>query len=111
MADNKRGRDKQADNEHQRQRERELKEARERGDEAEPIHDDPDRELGTLDRILDAHDYPTTSDELISAYGDREVETQEGWTSLDEVLATSDAETFDTADDARNEILELIHRK
>ena len=42
MGDTKQGRDKQANDEAKRQRERDLKEARKRGDEAEPDADDDD---------------------------------------------------------------------
>ena len=110
MADNNKGRDKQADDEEQRQREREDREARDRADEAEPIHDDPGERLGDFDDALENHDYPTTTEELIQAYGDREVETQGGSKSIDDVLAPIGNETYDSADDVRNRIQGLIHR-
>jgi hypothetical protein len=110
MADNKKGRDKQANDEERRQRERELEEARDRADEAEPMRDDPGEQLGDLDKELETQDYPTTTDELIEAYGDYEVETQEGKKSLDEVLAPTDNQTYVSADDIRNRIQGLIHR-
>ncbi|QLK26897.1 hypothetical protein HYG81_04605 [Natrinema zhouii] len=110
MGDNKKGRDKQADDEERRQRERELEEARDRGDESEPVHDETGERLGDLDEALESQDYPTMTDELIEAHGDREVETQEGWKSIDEVLAPIDNEQYDSADDVRNRIQGLIHR-
>lgn len=110
MADDKKGRDKQAHDQERRQRERELEEARDRADEAEPAHDEPGEELGDLDEALEAHDYPTTTEDLIEAHGDREVETQGGWKSVDEVLGPIDNETFDSADDVRSRIQGLIHR-
>lgn len=110
MADDKQGRDKQAHDEERRQREQDLQEARERGDEPEPIHDEPGERLGELDEALENHDYPTTTDELINAYGDHEVQTQDGWTPLNEVLASIDNETYTSAKDARKRILGLIHR-
>lgn len=110
MADDKKGRDKQAHDEERRQRERELEEARDRGDEPEPVHDDPGERLGDLDDALENHDYPTTTDELTGAYGDREVETQEGWKSVEEVFAPIDDETYDSADDVQSRIQGLIRR-
>ncbi|WP_411968422.1 hypothetical protein [Haloferax sp. YSSS75] len=110
MADNKQGRDKQADDEKRRQRERELEEARNRADEAEPMRDDPGEKLGDLDEALGTHDYPTTTDELVEAYGDYELETQSGHKSLAEVLAPTDNQTYSSADDVRSRIQGLIHR-
>ncbi|WP_114577250.1 hypothetical protein [Saliphagus sp. LR7] len=110
MADDKQGRDKQADDEERRQREREVEEARTRADETEPMHDDPGEQLGELDEALETHDYPTTTDELIETYGDYEIETQDGQKSLEEVLAPTDGQTFDSADDARSRIQGLVHR-
>lgn len=110
MADDKQGRDDQAADEERRQRERELEEARNRGDEPEPIRDDPGEQLGDLDEALRSHEYPTTTEELIEAYGDYEIETQDGQKSLDEVLALTDNQTYDSADDVRSRIQGLIHR-
>ena len=111
MADNKNGRDKQADDEERRQRERELEEARDRADETEPPHDDPDELLGDLDEALENHDYPTTTDEVTEAYGDRVVESQNGWKSLDELLASIDDETYDSPNEVRNRIQKLLNRR
>lgn len=110
MADNKKGRDEQADDEERRQRERELEEARDRADEPEPPHDDPGEKLGDLDEALENHDYPTTTDELITVYGDREVESQGGSKSIDELLTPIDDETYASADEARNRIQRLLNR-
>ncbi|HET7322881.1 MAG TPA: hypothetical protein VFJ06_00960 [Halococcus sp.] len=111
MADNKKGRDEQADDEERRQRERELEEARDRADETEPPHDEPGEKLGDLDEALENHDYPTTTDELIAAYGDREVESQAGSQSIDELLVPIDDETYDSADEVRNRIQRLLDRR
>lgn len=106
MADDKQGRDKQAADEERRQRERDLQEARDRADEAEP-----GQQLGDLDDALETQDYPTTTEALIEAYGDYEVETQGGWKSIDEVLAPAGNETYDSADDVRDQIQRLINRR
>jgi hypothetical protein len=110
MTDDRSDRDEQADNAERRQRERELAEARTRGDEAEPVHDDTGERLGDLDDALDAHDYPTTTDELVAAYGDREVETRGGSESVEDLLAPVDDETYHSADNVRNRIQGLIRR-
>lgn len=110
MADDKRGRDKQAHDEERRQRERELEEARDRADEAEPMSDDPGEQLGDLDDALETHEYPTTTAELVAAFGDYEIETQAGWNSLEDVLTATDNQTYDSADDVRHRIQGLIHR-
>lgn len=111
MADTKKGRDKQADDAERRQREREIEEARTRADEAEPPRDTPGKKLGDLDEALENHAYPTTTDELIDAYGDRRVQTQDGWKSIDDLLAPIDDETFDSADAVRNRIQEVLNRR
>ena len=106
MADTKDSREDQADNEERRQREQELQEARDRADEAEP-----GKRLGDLDAALETHDYPTTLEAIITAYGDHRVETQSGWKSVDEVLDPVGNETYDSADEVRNRILRLIQRR
>lgn len=110
MADDKRGREKKANDRERRQRERELEEALDRADETEPVHDEPGHRLGDLNEALEDHDYPTTTAELIEAYGDREVESRDGWTSIDDLLAPAADETYDSADEVRNRIQGLLRR-
>lgn len=110
MVDDKRGRDNQADDEEGHQRKRKQEEIRDRTDEDLPMHGDPGGRLGDLDDALETHDYPTTTDELVEAYGDYEIETRGGEESLEEVLAPTDNQTYDSADDVRSRILGLIHR-
>ena len=110
MADDKQGRDEQADREEGRQREREVEEARTRGDEKEPLGDDPSEQLGDLDEALESHDYPVTTNELVEAYGDYELETQGGNKSLRDVLSSTDDQIYDSADDVRRRVLGLIGR-
>lgn len=109
MADDKQSRDEQADDEIRRQRERMLGEALSRADEDEPIREDTRELLGELADALDAHDYPTTSDDLIEAYGNYEIEMQSGTRSLDEVLGTAEDRTYSSADDVRKRIMQLIY--
>lgn len=110
MVDDKNARDKQADDEERRQRKRELEEARERADEPEPMDPASSERLGELDDALEAHDYPTTTDELVDAFGDREVETRRGSRTVGDVLENADDESFDSPDAVRNRIRGLIHR-
>ena len=110
MADDKNSRDKQADDEERRQRERELQEAIDRGDEPEPADLESDNQFGDLDDELEDHEYPTTADELVDAHGTAEVETQDGTETVADVLEPIDDESYDSADDVRNRIQELVQR-
>jgi len=94
MADDKRGRDKQAHDEDRRQRERELETALERGDEPEPPI--PAAELGELEDALETLPFPTTAADVVETVGDREILSPEGTYRLEELLPKSDAETFDS---------------
>jgi len=49
-------------------------------------------------------------DELVAAYGEYEVETQGDKQPLENVLSSTDDQTYDSADDIRRRILELIGR-
>jgi hypothetical protein len=108
MADTKDGRDKQARDEERRQRERALEGALERADEAEPDSDEPAITVADLDEALEAHDYPTTRQELVAALGDVVVETETGWTSMADVFDSLEDDRFDSADEVRYRILRLV---
>lgn len=110
MADDKNDRDAQADDAERRQRERDVEEARDRADEAEPVADDPGHRLGDLDGALETHEYPTSTHELVEAYGDYEVESRDGRMSVEDLLAPVDDETYDSADDVRARIQGLLRR-
>lgn len=106
MADDKQGRDKQARDEERRQRERELEEERERTDEAEPVVATDEN----LEELLADHDYPTTADELIDAFGNREIQSRSDSYSLEELLDSVDEETYDSPEEARDHLAELLDR-
>ncbi|RDI71403.1 DUF5789 family protein [Halopelagius longus] len=110
MPDDKKGRNKQADDREKRQRKREMEEARDRADEEEPMSGDADDRLGDLDDALESHEYPTTTDELVEAYGDYEVQTRDGKESVESVLDSTGEQAYDSPDDVRSRILGLIHR-
>ncbi|MFW6003690.1 MAG: hypothetical protein ACOCPT_04645 [Halanaeroarchaeum sp.] len=94
MADDKRGREKQARDADRRQRERDVDAAIERGDEPEPTVDPA--VLGELESALDTVAFPATGAEVVAAVGDREVESDDETFTVDELLPETDAETFDT---------------
>ncbi|WP_227352807.1 DUF5789 family protein [Haladaptatus salinisoli] len=110
MADDKQGRDAKADDEERRQPERKREEVRDHAQEDQAMPGDPGGQLGDLDEALETQNYPTTTNKLVEAYGDYEIETQGGTESLEEVLASTDDQTYVSADDARSRILGLIHR-
>ena len=110
MVDDDRSRDGLTDDEERRQPEREREEVRNRATEDQQKRGDPSEQLGDLDDALETQDYPTTTDELVEGYGDYEVQTQGGEDSLEKVLAETENQTYDSADDVRSRILGLIHR-
>ena len=67
-------------------------------------------ELGELDDELESHDYPTSSTELVSEYGDHEIELPGGSQTLEEVLGILDQndERFDEPEEARQAIYNLV---
>ncbi|WP_136687109.1 DUF5789 family protein [Halorhabdus amylolytica] len=94
MADDKRGRDKQAHDEERRQRERELETELRRREEPEPSIEAT--ELGELEDELETLPFPTTAADVVEAVGDREIVSPEGTYRLAELLPETDAETFDS---------------
>ncbi|ODR80351.1 hypothetical protein BG842_07735 [Haladaptatus sp. W1] len=110
MVDDNQGREKKANDEKRHQPEREVEEVRNRAGEDQQKRGDPSAQLGELDEALETQGYPTTTDELVEAYGDYEIETQGGTESLEEVLASTENQTYDSANDVRRRILGLIHR-
>ncbi|WP_336021839.1 DUF5789 family protein [Halobellus salinisoli] len=110
MPDDKRDRDEHPDDEQRQQPARRREDARDRAHEDRAMSGDPSGRLGDLDEALESQDYPITTDELVEAYGDYEIETQDGTKSLEEVLASTDNQSYDSADDVRSRILGMIHR-
>lgn len=110
MPDDKRGRDENPDDEQQQQPDRKREDVRNRSNEDRAMSGDPGGRLGDLDGALDTQNYPITTDELVEAYGDYEIETQGGTESLEEVLSHTEDQTYDSADDVRSRLLGLIHR-
>jgi len=94
MADDKSGREKQAHDADRRQRERDIVTALERGDETEPpVEGDV---LDDLESELDALEFPATGREVVSAVGDRTVDSPAGTYAIEELVVDGDAETFES---------------
>jgi hypothetical protein len=89
---------------------REREAVRNRAGEERAMSGDLGGRLGDLDEALETQSYSTTTDELVDAFGDYEIETQGGTESLEDVLATTDNQTYDSADDVRRRVLGLIRR-
>lgn len=94
MADNKRGRDKQADDEDRRQRERAIRTELERGDEPEPPIDPS--ELATVELALESVEFPATGADVVATVGDHEIAARDGTFTVEELVPAVPAETFDS---------------
>ena len=106
MPDSERERDERAADSRSRG-ERDRQAVRVRTGEAEPVA----RELGDLDEALETHEFPTTANELIEEFGEWEVQSRRGWTSIEDVFARLDEETYDSPDEVRSRIQHLVHRE
>ena len=72
-------------------------------------------DLGDLDDDLEAHDYPTTAQELYETFGERDIDLVDGKQRFGVVLAPyihetegESKETFDSAEEVRTAILNLV---
>lgn len=61
--------------------------------------------LNRTDDLIDAHEFPATTEELIEAYGDETIEHPNGSERLGDVFARAGHETYTCADDARHALL------
>ena len=94
MADDKRGRDKQAQDAERRQREREIRTELERGDEPETPVDGA--ELTAIEADVEELTFPRTGAEVVAAIGDRKVESATHHYRLRELVPETATETFDS---------------
>ncbi|MCU4717530.1 DUF5789 family protein [Halapricum hydrolyticum] len=99
MADDKSGREKQARDADRRQREREIAMELERGDEPEPPIEPA--VLADLESELESVSFPATGSDVIAAVGNREIESVDGPYTVEELVADTDAERFDTPESVR----------
>lgn len=110
MSDDTHGRDVNTDDEEPNRPDRKQGEVRDRADGDRAMSGDLGELLGDLDEALETQEYPMTTNELVEAYGDSEIQTQGGTQSLEEVLARTDNQVFESEDDVRKQILGLTHR-
>lgn len=99
MADDKRGRNKQARDADRRQRERDVLAELERMDETEPPVEES--ALGELERALESVSFPATGAEVVAKVGDREIEAVDGVHTLGALVPDTEAATFDSPVDVR----------
>ena len=99
MADNKKGRDKQARDAERRQQERDIDTELERGDEREPPVDAA--ELVELEAELEALQFPATGSDIVTTIGARTIDSVEGSYTLEELVPETDEERFDSPDAVR----------
>jgi len=64
--------------------------------------------MADMDANLDAHSYPTTTSELIAAYGETELELQNGTETVGEALSRLGETTYENADAARTAVLSAV---
>ncbi|EMA51972.1 DUF5789 family protein [Halococcus salifodinae] len=65
-------------------------------------------EFGPLANRIDNHSYPATSTDLIEDYGDYEVELPDGTQTLENLFEPLQGEEFDSAEDARQAVLNMV---
>lgn len=99
MADNKNGRENQAQNDERRQRERAIAEELKRADEPEPPVDPT--ALAYFETELEAVEFPATAAEVVAAVGDREVESTEGTYTVADLLPDAEVESFESPTEVR----------
>jgi hypothetical protein len=102
MADDKRGREKQADDADRRQRKRDVRAELRRGDEPEPPVELAD--LDEVERELGAVSFPATGSDVVSAVGDREVDADDGPYAVADLLPNSELDRFAEPADVRDRI-------
>jgi hypothetical protein len=94
VADDKSGRDEQADDAERRQQEREIATELERGEEREPPV--VAEELDDFEAVFEELTFPATGAELVAAIGQREIESVKGSYRIEELVPETDEETFDS---------------
>ncbi|MFC4987864.1 hypothetical protein [Saliphagus infecundisoli] len=94
MADDKRGREKQARDADRRQRQRDIAADLERGDETEPPVDSD--EFADLGSELESLTFPAAGSEVVAVIGDREVNSGDRGYTVEELVPETDAVMFDS---------------
>ncbi|SDK37249.1 DUF5789 family protein [Natronorubrum texcoconense] len=65
---------------------------------------------GTGD-VIDDHEYPATTEEMIDQYGDRTLELPNGSETVADVLARLESETFESPEEARFAVYSAVSDK
>lgn len=75
-----------------------------------PVTSDRDMgmEFGDLEAELDAESYPLTNTELLAAHGDCEIEHANGAVELRSVLDSQGDQTYGSADEIRQSVLNMV---
>ncbi|MFC6787010.1 hypothetical protein [Halobaculum halobium] len=94
MADDKRGRDKQAHDAEKRRRERAIATDLERYDEEEPPVDED--VLADIERDVESLEFPATGAEVVDAIGEREISAGADTYTVEALLPDTDEEVFDS---------------
>ena len=94
MADNKNGREAQAQNEERRQRERAIAEELERTDEPEPPVDPT--ELAYFETELEALEFPATAADVVATVGDHEIKSVDRTYTVADLLPDATVESFES---------------
>lgn len=102
MADDKNGREKQAGNADRQQRERDIDAELDRGDEPEPPVESA--ELDDFESELESLEFPATGTKVVATVGDREIESDDGGYTVEELVPETDGEMFDSPDAVRVQI-------
>jgi len=99
MADDKRGREKQARDAERRQQERDIETERERGDEREPPVEATT--LGDIETALESVEFPATGTDVVAAIGDHTIESRGERYAIEALVPETERETFDSQTAAR----------
>ncbi|WP_306054962.1 DUF5789 family protein [Natronococcus wangiae] len=67
--------------------------------------------LNGTGEVIDDHEYPATTEELIADYGDRTLELPNGTETVEEVLARLESETFENPEEARFAVYSAVSDK
>lgn len=67
--------------------------------------------LNGTGEVIDDHEYPATTEELIADYGDRTLELPNGSETVEEVLARLASETFENPEEARFAVYSAVSNK
>ncbi|AEN05938.1 hypothetical protein [Halolamina sp.] len=102
MADDKNGREKQADDADKRQRKRDVAAELDRGDEPEPPVDSS--ALAYFDSELESLEFPVTASEVVAVIGDREIESDTESYTVEELVPEVESVTFDSPSAVRTRV-------